>query len=151
MVKCDNRLEREKMKRLFCVIWLCLILPYLCSCELADTSKSNFEHITPSSRPSSTAFNSTSSKPLSNNSSSKASSVADKSGSQNMNSKQNSQTESVYEPLPDVEYAYEYVWIPAGGTKYHASAECSGMKNPSKVLLSEAAASGYTPCKRCYK
>lgn len=42
------------------------------------------------------------------------------------------------------------VWIPQSGSKYHRTADCSGMKNPKQVTLSEAQAQGYTPCKRCY-
>ena len=44
----------------------------------------------------------------------------------------------------------DMVWIPNSGAKYHKSASCSGMKNPSHVLLSTAKARGYTPCKKCY-
>lgn len=43
-----------------------------------------------------------------------------------------------------------YVWIPRTGTKYHSTSTCSGMKNPSKVTVSQARAWGYTPCKKCY-
>ena len=42
------------------------------------------------------------------------------------------------------------VWIPASGSKYHSSKNCSNMKNPHKVTLQEAKDSGYTPCKKCY-
>ncbi len=45
----------------------------------------------------------------------------------------------------------DMVWIPNSGSKYHRSASCSGMKNPSHVSLSTAKARGYTPCKKCYK
>lgn len=45
----------------------------------------------------------------------------------------------------------EMVWIPNSGAKYHKSATCSGMKNPSHVTLSDAKERGYTPCKKCYK
>ncbi len=45
-----------------------------------------------------------------------------------------------------------YVWVSGnGGKRYHRSSECSGMKNPTRVSLAEAQASGFTPCKRCYK
>ena len=44
----------------------------------------------------------------------------------------------------------DMVWIPNSGAKYHKSASCSGMKNPSHVSLSTAKARGYTPCKKCY-
>ena len=42
------------------------------------------------------------------------------------------------------------VWIPKSGSKYHRSASCSNMKNPSQVTLEQAEAWGYTPCKKCY-
>lgn len=45
----------------------------------------------------------------------------------------------------------DMVWIPNSGSKYHRSASCSGMKNPSHVSLSTAKARGYTPCKKCYR
>lgn len=44
----------------------------------------------------------------------------------------------------------DMVWIPNSGARYHKSASCSGMKNPSHVSLSTAKARGYTPCKKCY-
>ncbi len=43
------------------------------------------------------------------------------------------------------------VWIPTSGKKYHKTSDCSNMKSPSHVLLSEAMSLGYEPCKRCYK
>lgn len=43
------------------------------------------------------------------------------------------------------------VWIPTrGGTKYHASSSCSGMKGPMKVSVSEARSRGFSACKKCY-
>lgn len=42
------------------------------------------------------------------------------------------------------------VWIPRTGSKYHSRSSCSNMKNPSQVPLSQAQASGYEPCKKCY-
>lgn len=42
------------------------------------------------------------------------------------------------------------VWIPRTGSKYHSNASCSNMKNPSQVTISQAQASGYEPCKKCY-
>ncbi len=42
------------------------------------------------------------------------------------------------------------VWIPQSGSKYHRAADCSGMKDPRQVTLSEAEAQGATPCSRCY-
>ena len=52
----------------------------------------------------------------------------------------------------DPDYVVEdYVWIPTkGGTKYHASAECSNMEEPQKVTKDEAKALGFTACKKCY-
>ncbi|WP_154666446.1 hypothetical protein [Anaeromassilibacillus senegalensis] len=42
------------------------------------------------------------------------------------------------------------VWITAKGKKYHSSPSCSNMKNPREVSVSEAEASGRTPCSKCY-
>ena len=42
------------------------------------------------------------------------------------------------------------VWIPRTGIRYHRRENCSNMKNPSYVALSEAIALGFTPCKKCY-
>jgi len=42
-----------------------------------------------------------------------------------------------------------HVWIPQSGTRYHKTAECSGMKDPIEVSLREAKEQGFTPCKRC--
>jgi len=43
------------------------------------------------------------------------------------------------------------VWIPTrGGTKYHRSFRCSGMKDPRSVPLNEAQWLGFTACKKCY-
>lgn len=42
------------------------------------------------------------------------------------------------------------VWIPRSGSKYHSNSSCSNMKNPSQVSISQAQASGYEPCKKCY-
>jgi hypothetical protein len=42
------------------------------------------------------------------------------------------------------------VWIPRTGSKYHSNSSCSNMKNPSQMTLSQAQASGYEPCKKCY-
>ncbi len=43
------------------------------------------------------------------------------------------------------------VWIPKSGTKYHATASCSNMKNPTEVTREEAIQRNFTPCKKCYK
>lgn len=42
------------------------------------------------------------------------------------------------------------VWISENGTKYHTSATCSGMKEPTSLSLSDAQQQGYTACKRCH-
>ena len=42
------------------------------------------------------------------------------------------------------------VWIPRSGSKYHSRSSCSNMKGPTQVTLSQAQASGYEPCKKCY-
>lgn len=43
------------------------------------------------------------------------------------------------------------VWISASGKKYHRTSSCSGMKSPRQVSAEQAAAQGYTPCKRCFR
>lgn len=42
------------------------------------------------------------------------------------------------------------VWIPKSGSKYHSDPECSNMKDPTQVSLSQAESMGYTPCKKCW-
>ena len=42
------------------------------------------------------------------------------------------------------------VWVSKTGKKYHSNPNCSNMKNPIKMTLDEAKASGRTPCKNCY-
>lgn len=44
------------------------------------------------------------------------------------------------------------VWIAGSGngTKYHSNPNCSNMKNPVEISLSEAQSRGYDPCKKCY-
>lgn len=42
------------------------------------------------------------------------------------------------------------VWIPKSGSKYHSDPECSNMKDPSQVSLSQAESLGYTPSKKCW-
>ena len=44
----------------------------------------------------------------------------------------------------------QMVWIPMTGKKYHSKANCSGMKDPSKITITEAQNRGYTPCKKCW-
>ena len=44
----------------------------------------------------------------------------------------------------------EAVFIPTdGGSKRHSVPECSGMYDPRKVSIRNAAALGFEPCKRC--
>lgn len=42
------------------------------------------------------------------------------------------------------------VWIPQNGSKYHSNKNCSNMKNPDYVTISEAERRGYEPCENCY-
>ena len=44
----------------------------------------------------------------------------------------------------------EMVWIPRTGHKYHSNPNCSNMKNPSQVPISDAISMGYDACKKCY-
>ena len=59
-------------------------------------------------------------------------------------------------PQPDPEETEEpqsqetMVWIPKSGSKYHSDPECSSMKEPAQVSLSQAESMGYTPCKKCW-
>ena len=59
-------------------------------------------------------------------------------------------------PQPDPEETEEpqsqepMVWIPKSGSKYHSDPECSSMKDPAHVSLSQAESMGYTPCKKCW-
>lgn len=50
----------------------------------------------------------------------------------------------------DYSQSSDSVWIPQSGSKYHRTASCSGMKNPSEVSKSQAISWGYEPCKKCY-
>lgn len=43
------------------------------------------------------------------------------------------------------------VYVPQSGFKYHSNPNCSNMKNPTAISLSEAQARGYQPCKKCYR
>lgn len=43
------------------------------------------------------------------------------------------------------------VYVPQSGSKYHSNPNCSNMKNPTAISLSEAQARGYQPCKKCYR
>lgn len=51
---------------------------------------------------------------------------------------------------PEVDENVQMVWIPRTGSKYHSSSDCSNMRNPSHVTISDAIDRGYTPCKKCY-
>jgi len=43
-------------------------------------------------------------------------------------------------------------WVPMhGGIKFHAKPECSGMVEPRQMSQANAAALGFTACKRCIK
>ncbi len=41
------------------------------------------------------------------------------------------------------------VFIPQSGARYHKTATCSSMVDPTEVTLQEARDQGFTPCKRC--
>ena len=41
------------------------------------------------------------------------------------------------------------VWIPRTGKRYHRNGDCSGMKDPRRVMVQEASAMGFTPCQNC--
>lgn len=43
-----------------------------------------------------------------------------------------------------------FVYLTESGSKYHSKADCSGMKAPICVPLTQAETDGYTPCKRCH-
>lgn len=51
---------------------------------------------------------------------------------------------------PEPQIINDMVWIPNSGTKYHNNPNCSNMKNPQQVTLSEAQYMGYEPCSKCY-
>lgn len=44
----------------------------------------------------------------------------------------------------------EMVWVPNTGSKYHSNPNCSNMRDPREVTISEAKSEGFTPCKKCY-
>lgn len=41
------------------------------------------------------------------------------------------------------------VWISKSGKKYHTVPDCSGMKNPVIITVSDALSKGLSPCKKC--
>lgn len=43
------------------------------------------------------------------------------------------------------------VYIPKTGKKYHSNPNCSNMKNPRQVSITEAKRRHYEPCKKCYR
>lgn len=43
-----------------------------------------------------------------------------------------------------------YIAGSGNGTKYHSNPNCSRMKNPIEISLSDAQAQGYGPCSKCY-
>lgn len=43
------------------------------------------------------------------------------------------------------------VYIPKTGKKYHSNSNCSNMKNPRQVSITEAKRRHYEPCKKCYR
>ena len=54
-------------------------------------------------------------------------------------------------PVPTEQQPVEaMVWIPQNGKRYHTNPNCSNMKNPSQVTISQAQAWGYTPCQKCH-
>lgn len=54
------------------------------------------------------------------------------------------------QPVPSDAPSGMMVWIPQSGSKYHSSPNCSNMKNPTQVTVSQAEAWGYEPCKKCF-
>lgn len=50
---------------------------------------------------------------------------------------------------PGTAAAQDRVWISGSGSKYHRTADCSGMKNAEEVSLQDAMDMGREPCKRC--
>lgn len=59
------------------------------------------------------------------------------------------EVEALAAEAASVEYE-EMVWIPRTGSKYHSNPDCSRMRDPSHVTLSEAERRGYDPCSKCY-
>lgn len=43
-----------------------------------------------------------------------------------------------------------YITGSGNGTKYHSNPNCSRMKNPIEISVSDAQARGYSPCSKCY-
>jgi len=61
--------------------------------------------------------------------------------------------EALSEEMPDASQEGTeagIVYVTASGSKYHSISDCSNMKTPLELALSEAEAQGYTPCTKCY-
>lgn len=43
-----------------------------------------------------------------------------------------------------------YVWVAKSGKRYHRYEDCSNMKNPQQMTMSQAKKRGKTPCHVCY-
>lgn len=52
-------------------------------------------------------------------------------------------------PAPTTEQTGPMVWVSRTGKRYHNDPDCSGMKNPSQIPLSDAERRGLTPCNTC--
>lgn len=92
--------------------------------------------------------------------------VAESSASANVNSERMDESPSVSTPVPTPDPTPEptpepveesasngvMVWIAGSGNgkRYHSNPGCSNMSSPVEISLSDAQASGYTACKRCY-
>lgn len=53
-------------------------------------------------------------------------------------------------PAPEPVGNKVYIAGSGNGKRYHSNPNCSNMKNPVEISLSEAQARGYTACKKCY-
>ena len=60
------------------------------------------------------------------------------------------ETEPEYYYEPEPEDTEEMVWVSRTGECYHNNPNCSNMKNPDYMTLSEAEDLGRRPCKKCY-
>lgn len=58
-----------------------------------------------------------------------------------------SQPEQSQPPQPEQS---QMVWIVQNGKTYHLSPDCSNMKSPYQVSLTDAVNSGRRPCKKCF-
>lgn len=55
------------------------------------------------------------------------------------------------ETIPYTDTQERMVWIVDTGKKYHSNQNCSNMKSPYQISISDATARGYEACKKCYK